>query len=66
MRPAATTVLRHVLVERMRQVANAIDIGPVKVVRQARRFDVRVGLGRGVVVVHGVVADLWIGAQEQK
>jgi hypothetical protein len=57
-RPAAAAVLGNVLIERMGQVAHAIDVAPVKVVRQVVGAEVRVGKRRSVVVQDGVFADL--------
>lgn len=58
MGPARAAVLRNVLIERMGQVTNAIDVSPRKVVGQMGRLHVRVRQGRRVVVVDGIAANL--------
>jgi hypothetical protein len=57
-RPATSTVLGNVLIEGMGQVAHAIHVAPVKVVRQVFGAKIRVGKGTGVVVQDSVFADL--------
>lgn len=57
-RPATPTVLRNVLVERVRQVRDAVDVAPIKGVGKVSRLDIGMRQGRGVVVVHGIFGDL--------
>ena len=58
MSPAGSTVLGNVLVQGVGQVADAVDIAPVKIVRQMRRLHILMRQGTRVVVVDGIVADL--------
>ena len=56
--PATATVLRHVLIERVCQVRDAIDIGPGERVGQVRGVDVGVREWTLDVGVDGIRADL--------
>ena len=58
MSPAGSTVLGNVLVQGVGQVADAVDIAPVKIVRQMRRLHILMRQGTRVVVVDSIVADL--------
>ena len=48
----------YVLIEGMGQVADAVDIAPMKLVGQTCRIEVRMRQGRGVIIVDGIVANL--------
>jgi hypothetical protein len=57
-RPATSAILRNVLIETVRQVADAVHVAPVKVVRQVVGSQVCVGKRTRVVVEDSVGADL--------
>jgi hypothetical protein len=56
--PTATAVLGNVLVERVREIANAIHVAPVEGIRQGFGAKVCVGKRAGVIVEDSVFADL--------
>ena len=56
--PAASAVLRRVLVQRMGQVADAVHVSPREFLGEGGRRDVFVRKGRVMTVVDGIRADL--------
>ena len=57
-RPATSAVLRNVLIERVCEVGNAIDVAPRETVGELRRVYIFVRQGRRVIIVDSVLANL--------